>query len=252
MRYAVVEDEKISRDLLCLIVKQLYPMAVKSFECASVRSAVDFLSQNEQPDIIFMDVELSDGNCFAIFDAVNVQSSIIFVTAYEKFSLKAFSVMAIDYIVKPIDKGQVALAINKYERMIRQNSLYIKQEEKPMSSSYDSSKERILIVSGDSYSYINIDDVAMLKSEDRYVFVYLRNGQKKMTNYMNLSEIEKVLNSSKFFRLSRSIIVSITSIAKVEKYFKGRLSVRIKTDADEEKIIVSALRKDEFLKWLGV
>lgn len=213
----------------------------------SVEDAVELLRTGPDIDLIFMDVELVDGNCFDILKQVRIDVPVIFTTAYSDFAIKAFQLNSMDYLLKPLTQDAVEKAIEKFERL-RNRMPEAGASTVPSHPVY---KSRILISEGDNYFYIPCEDIAMAQSEDRYVFIHTFSGKKHITEYANLNILEESLSSNEFFRISRGAIVNIRSIASVRKYFKGRLKVSVKTGDGAFDMVVSAARRDAFLNWLG-
>jgi Response regulator of the LytR/AlgR family len=251
MRYAIIEDEQFSRQRLQLTIERLHPDYVLDFAGSAIAEAVSYFQGKPDVDLVFLDVELADGNCFDIFDEVNVNAPVIFTTAYDEYALKAFKVHSIDYLLKPIADSDLSLAITKFERLRRQGITV--PDYKHINQLIDGKdhSQRILTISGDNFIHINISDIAFFMSEDNYVYAYLTSGKRKITNFNNLAELEAILSNNDFFQLSRNITASISSIKSVSKYFRGRLLVRLAIGHDTMEVTVSANRRDAFLDWLG-
>ena len=251
MNYIIIENEAFALENLKKIIEQLRPDWHLQFTAESVEETVEYLLSKPDIDIIFMDIELVDGNCFEIFKRVKVETPVIFTTAYDDFAIQAFKVNSIDYLLKPITENAVSEALEKFER------LTVKRAEMPDYSQLlkqlmqPASRQRILINSGDNYGYVMIEDVAFFLSEDKYVFVYLRSGVRRMTDFRNLGEVERIVDLKRFFQVSRNVIASIESIDKVGKYFNGRLKVTVKAGNEKQEAMVSAARRQAFLDWLG-
>jgi len=246
-RYAIIENEQYSLQNLQNIVAQLRPDYQLIFTAESVEDTVAWLLSRPAVDVIFMDIELVDGNCFEIFDQVQVVVPIIFTTAYDTFALEAFKVNSVDYLLKPITPEHVERALSKLERA-HQHPDY-NQLASVMQSR--NQRQRILTSNGDSYSYVSISDVAFFLSEDKYVFVYTHDGKRHITDYPSLGDLMATLSPDTFFQLSRSMIANINAITGVNKYFNGRLRVHVKAGDNTQTATVSAARKRDFLNWLG-
>lgn len=254
MKYAIIENEPFSLKSLQQTIAALRPDYELTFTAESVEESIAFFMRNPAVDIIFMDIELVDGNCFEIFSKVEVRTPIVFTTAYDTFALQAFKVNSVDYLLKPIHETDLEHALQKHER-----SRKTEDEKRNLALSYGKlaqagTKHRILTVSGDSYSFVEIADVAFFVSEDKCIFAYRKNGGRRLTALTalnNLSEVEAVVNPNDFFKLSRDLVVNISAIASVHKFFHGRLSVVVGTGSEERKVVVSTARRKEFLDWLG-
>ncbi len=251
LKYAVIEDEDYVRERLIQTVARLRPEMQLVFQSGSVTESIEFLGTLPDVAVIFMDIELSDGNCFEVFDRVNVNIPIIFTTAYNEFTLQAFEVYSLDYLLKPISDADLLKAIEKFEKVTlgaRRDWHYLTNS---LSQQIKSGSERLLIVSGDSFSYVNLSEVAFFEADGGYIFAILRDGIRKMTNFGNLQEVIDKIGGESFFQISRKVVVNIEALVKVSKHFRGRLLVRYKAGNEEYSETVSSGRKDEFLNWLG-
>lgn len=249
MKYAIIEDNLFAAKHLEMAINKLRPDWQKAYSQTMVSKTIDYLQTNPDIDLIFMDIELSDGRCFDVFDAVQTIIPIIFTTAYDDFALRAIKVNCVDYLLKPVTPAALSHAIDKFEH------LYVthKQENTP-SEQLPPEKvvNRILTISGDKYNYINIEDISHFLSEDDYVFAYLHDKPNRcLINIPTLTELEQVLPPTEFFRLSRNLIASIKSINSVSKYLRGRLLVKLSCGSGIQEFVVPVSRRDAFLRWLG-
>lgn len=264
MTYAIIEDEQLARQRLQMIVAQMRPQYRLTFEAETVEQAVGYFQGPALPDLVFMDIELADGNCFDIFREVEVHTPIIFTTAYDEYTLQAFKQNSIDYLLKPLKEAEVHQAITKFEhlhqttaqppmdwRRLTEMLQMAADAATPRPASAEAAPARILTISGDTYSYAQLGDVAFFQSEDDYVYAWLHSGKCRMTTFHNLQELEAVLPAGDFFQLSRAIVANIQSIAKVSKYFRGRLLVKLRAGDEQQEVTVSATRRDDFLAWMG-
>lgn len=245
--YAIIENEKYALDNLRMIIQEISPDFEIVFSSDSVSDAVEFFRSHHTCDLVFMDIELSDGNCFKIFEQVDVIIPVIFITAYDQFALQAFRVNSIDYILKPYEKSDVKQSLEKFKRTRPAIDL------SAISQLFQAkkSRDRLLICKNDKYFNIPIDNLAYLYSEDKYVFAYLKDGSREITNYTSLKYLEDSIDASRFFRISRNIIINIDAIKSVSKFFTGRLKVHIAFGSTDIKVVVSAAKKREFLTWYG-
>lgn len=246
-KYLIIENEYFAARNLIRIISNLRPDYKPAFCLESVEDAVDLLRTDPDIDLIFMDVELVDGNCFDIVSQVEIKVPVIFTTAYSDFALKAFILYSVDYLLKPLTEEAVEKAIQKFERFQAGSAAIVPQPIQQPSSH----KSRILISEGDNYSYISTEDLAMIQSEDKYVFLHMFSGKRHITDYANLNAVEEDLDKNQFFRISRNMIVNIRLITSVRKHFKGRLKVTINYNGKHSDIVISSARKDTFLQWLG-
>lgn len=256
MRYLIIEDEPLAQEELVRMLKNLDPdfELLASFD--SVKESVDWLNSNSQPDLIFMDIHLSDSICFDIFNCVKVTAPVIFTTAYDQYAIKAFKTNGIAYLLKPIDEDELIAALKKFKTLtnidvelstlhsqIQQNS---KQNVQPLAPVQY--KERLLAKIGDNYLHLSMSDIAYFYSEDHYTFVATKDNQRYIINYA-LDTLVEQLKPQEFFRVSRQFILNINSITSVAKHLNGRLKIAIKP-AFTDDIYVSRNRVQTFLAWL--
>lgn len=248
MNYIIIEDEMIACRQLQKIVARLRPDMQLLCILDTVEESLEFLSI-EQPDLIFMDVELGDGTCFDIIDKIDIKSPVIFITAYHKYAFDAFRTNSVDYLLKPMNAESVARALNKLDA-IRQT--ISSQNIEAREGDAKSRSERILIVKHSQISYLNIKDIAFFKFEDRYITAYTLNGRSEITEMRNINEVTACLQGYDFFQLSRGIIASIKAIKMVRKTDPHHIEVDIGTmDKITETVTISRQRRRDFLQWLG-
>lgn len=249
VKYAIIEDNPFAMNHLQMMIGKLRPKWINVFQGSTVAETVGFLQSGKKVDLIFMDIELSDGKCFKIFEHTSTLVPVIFTTAYDEYALKAFKVNVVDYLMKPVTLQSLGHAIDKFEYMAPKHAVTTHAAEPAQAQAQDC---RILAVNNDKYSYIQIKDVAYFTSEDNYVFAEMKGGGRKLLNTSNLSEIEKILPQNGFFRVSRGIITSIDAVVSASKYFRGRLLLKIASPSGGiMEITVPASRRDDFLRWLG-
>lgn len=247
MKYAIIEDERYSRDSLKYIMEKLRPDYKLEFSSQSVVDSVELLSLHTDLDFIFMDVELSDGICFDIFNAIDVVTPIIFTTAYDEYAVKSYKVNSIYYLLKPISEDDVEAALIKLESRVLESNKASAIEKNISNPRVN----RFLIYKGNNISYVNVSDISFFLSEENYVYAFLKNGQHPITTFTNLKDLYDKLDHNLFFQLSRNIITSVDGISKISKYFRGRLVVTLSYGTQCIEVTVSASRRAEFLSWLG-
>lgn len=251
MKYAIVENEYLSLQNLKDIVSQLRPNWTLCFTSESVEDTVEWLDCNPDVDMVFMDIELVDGNCFDIFRQTHTDIPVIFTTAYDEYAINAFKVNSVDYLLKPVSEEAVSGALDKFEKYLGHASAKVDYAVLEKVLSGKSYRKRILTSRGDSYGYLEISDVAYFLSEDKYIFAYTESGSGSMTGYANLNQVEKELDPNEWFHITRSMIVRIGNIVSVKRYFSGRLKVRIKVAGKTMDVVVSAPKRAKFLEWYG-
>lgn len=242
MKALVIEDEVPAQEELIRIVNKRLPYIDIAGVARSVRDSVEWLGKNSA-DLIFMDIQLSDGCCFDIFKITDVRTPVIFTTAFDQYALNAFKVNSVDYLLKPIDEEELVSAVKKldyrYSRIAGLMEDFIS-----IPGKY---KTRISVRCGDSYSFLTIDKVAYFISENGLTFAVSFSGQKHMVDY-TIESLEPLLDPEMFFRATRGCIISIASIDKVSRYFNSRLQITLKGSSIS--LIVSRVRVQDFLGWL--
>lgn len=249
MNVLICEDEAPARKQIAKIISEVNPDAAI---VALVETGEEALSAIRKYDLglIFMDIELADGSCFETLDKVEINTPIIFTTAYDEYALKAFKLNSIDYLVKPITKNDIESAFEKYSKMRRSfedTSAFRFSRSVMNGSSY---KERFLVKLGRKLFPIQTSEIAYFMAKDKLVWLITKERKKYIVNF-TLNDLEDILNPKKFFRMNRQYITNIESVKDLEPYFKGQVTVNLIPPVDED-IIVSRNRTPELKEWLGV
>lgn len=251
MRLLIIEDEAAAyRQLQRLCEKYLQEFEI-SGPVQSVREAVNWLSSNPSPDVIFMDVELTDGQCFDILTEVEIDSFVIFTTAYDQYAIRAFDLNSLAYLLKPVDEDHFKNAIKKLRGQLSSslkrddwqgllNSISINSKEEH--------KERFLIRHGSKLISLSVDQIAYFQRDESIVLVHTSDGSKYSVSY-SLEELEKLLDPKLFFRLNRSLLASINSITAIHDYFNSKLKLELSPLSSTE-VIVSKEKAGRFKLWL--
>ncbi len=249
MNVLIFEDEKHTAIRLSNLLKE----ADNSIDIVgiidSVKKGISWLEGNEMPDLIFQDIILSDGNCFDIFNAVELNVPIIFTTAFSEYALQSFQVNSIDYILKPYDIEDIKKALHKLKRV--EGAFQIPDKtllHEILKGKTASPKKRFLIKTGDSYKTINSSDIAFLESEEGLTFATLFNKQKYIVDY-SIADLSNQMDATSFFQINRKIIVNIESVKKITSWFNSRLKIKLDPPAKED-IVVSRERVKGFKQWL--
>ena len=246
-RYLLIEDERIIYDEMKRMMDMLRPDYILAGWATGVEQAV-VLIEGGNIDLILADVRLSDGLCFDIFSRVSVDIPIIFITAYDEYAIKAFKVNGIDYLLKPVDESDLDAALCRYEH--RQLTLSSSPDIDKLADDYTgrTCKSRFSVQVGDSCMSIAVADVAYFFSEDKYTYLCQFSGKRYIVNY-TLEQLEKLLDTDMFFRVSRNCILNIGSFQKSTRYFGGRLKLYVEPEFHGD-IMVSRSRVNDFLKWI--
>ncbi|HLN53319.1 MAG TPA: LytTR family DNA-binding domain-containing protein [Lentimicrobium sp.] len=251
MKVVIVEDENLVAQNLKSILNEIGTIDIIA-TLESVNDTVAWFTQNDSPDILFLDIHLADGTAFEIFDRVKIDCPVIFTTAYDEYALKAFKVNSIDYLLKPIDIHSVRRSLDKYKKLTGvnanketdlQNLISYFEKNKVYRSNF------LVPFKGDKLIPLNTDDIA---------YIFIDFGTVKSISYENksyymdntLDEIEGMLNPDMFFRANRQFIISRKAVKDIDLWFNSRLSVNLKVSVPE-KILVSKARVPEFKNWFA-
>lgn len=259
MKVLIIEDEDLA-------VKKLQKTLLSVDESAevvgitdSIRGSVEWLENNPAPDLILMDIELADGQSFEIFDKTEVKSTVIFTTSYDEFALKAFKVNSVDYLLKPIQKGDLEQALEKLKKVkamysspaepspaLNVESLVRELQQKLQPREF---RKRFLVKHAQKLVSVDVTEIAYFYSDGRLNFFKTLDNKKFVVDY-TMDELEEMLDPNKYFRISRSFYVSIECIDQIHDYFGNRLLLHLKPAVDKE-AIVSREKVTDFKKWMG-
>jgi DNA-binding LytR/AlgR family response regulator len=249
MKILIIEDEKPAvRRLTALIAKEL-PDAQVMESLDTVTAAIDWFSNNPEPDLIFLDIQLADGISFEIFEKVKVTAPIIFCTAFDQYAIKAFKLNSIDYLLKPIDPEELAHAIAKFKLGKKEPQISLEQIRSLIQPAAKTFKTRFLVKLGERIQTVDVQDIAFFFSEDKATLLQTRQGKKYIVDYI-LDEIEDMVAPEQFFRINRKYISSIAAIKDVFTYSNSRLKVHLENCPDND-ILISRERMGAFKSWLG-
>lgn len=253
MNYVVIENDSLSLRRIKAMCEKLRPEWNLLFTASSIEESVRLFESNPDVHLAICDIELDDGLSLSIFRQIPADFPVIFITAYDEYTLDAFKLNSIDYLLKPLDAGALEKAFIKYERFERRVQRLAVETLARMeaSLSHKTYLNRLLISINDRFESVDIRDISFFLSEDKYVYAYCMKGREYITSFRSLNELDGMLDPVRFFRISRDVITSIEAVVKVSRWFKGKLKVRIGCQDTEREIIVSAARRNDFLSWLG-
>ncbi|HYE55076.1 MAG TPA: LytTR family DNA-binding domain-containing protein [Chitinophagaceae bacterium] len=250
MNVLIIEDEKPAYECLLSELKAIESdlKVVASFGC--VRDTVQWLNQHPSPDLIFMDVQLSDGPSFNIFKSCNVTCPVIFTTAYDKYLTEAFEYNSIDYILKPIDQDKLKGAMKKYKGLQQHflgnySSLF-----SYMNGTHEKKRTRVIVKRGMEFQAIRTEDIVYFFTEHKLIFLVDKDNRKYMAEASNLAELEAELDSNMFYRANRKFIVNANYIRRFKPLERSKISVELTLPLDEE-IVVSQENSSAFKKWIS-
>jgi DNA-binding LytR/AlgR family response regulator len=236
--------------LLTLINSDFSPLAT----LRSVEESVVWFKNNPEPDLIFLDIQLSDGLSFEIFNYINITCPVIFTTAYEEYAVKAFKVNSIDYLLKPVSKEDLEYALVKFTSLYQNfsnvtNGAFRYKTDQIMKMLSENYKTRFVVNSGMHIKSVEVEKIHLFLSLEKSTFLLESSGRMYDTDY-SLEQIESLVDPKLFFRVSRKHLVNINAIADIVSYSAYRLKLKV-TGSNDEDILVSRSKMSEFKKWLG-
>lgn len=251
MNIIIIEDEKPAARLLQRKVEKL-GLQINTL-LHSVEESINWFQNNPHPDLIFLDIQLSDGLSFEIFEAIDIKSAVIFTTAYDEYALRAFKLNSIDYLLKPIDEEDLETAISKFKNQFQKSSIASLDFEmikkmlvNPIDREY---KKRFTIKMGQQLKMINIDEVECFFSENKGTYLHTFDNRDYLLDN-TLEQLETELNPEDFYRVSRKFIIPMKAIKEIQLYSNSRLKVILPTYKEDE-VIVSREKVGDFKTWLG-
>lgn len=250
MTVLIVEDEPMAAERLEQLVLELDSTANVLTRLDSVRKTVSWLKVNQSPDLILLDIQLADGISFQIFDEVSISCPVIFTTAYNEYALRAFKVNSIDYILKPIDKDELKIALDKFKRLTkpaRQGSL-MESIANAMDLLTKKYKTRFVVKVGEHLRSIEVADILFFYSQDKTTFAQTLDGRKHILDY-SMEQVEEMMDATRFFRINRKFLVASNAIQDMITFTNSRLRLVLKT-SDDNDVIVARERVQEFKEWL--
>lgn len=250
MKILIIEDELPAARRIEQLIRQQRPQVEILAVIDSISEAVKWFAQNPAPELILMDIHLADGLSFDIFQSINIQSMVIFTTAYDQYAIRAFKVNSIDYLLKPIDAAELKNALDKYDQMRGSTANF---DYSVLNGMLDNLKnrnyrERFLVKFGNAFTYIQAQEMRFCYAEDSLVFTRLADGKKFSLDH-TLEQLEQLLNPTHFFRINRKILLHIDAVDKIHPYFNNRLKLELQPSPGFE-IVVSRERVQDFKNWI--
>lgn len=251
MNVIIIEDEKPAARRLNRMLGALDIKVQQMLH--SVEESLNWLQNNEHPDLIFLDIQLSDGLSFEIFEEIEVKSAIIFTTAYDEYALKAFKLNSIDYLLKPIDDDELAAAVHQFkEQQPSQSDVQVNLDDirkllvNPVDRKF---KKRLSIKVGQHIKIVHINEIECFYSENKGTYLHTTDNR----NYLlenTLEALEDEIDPTQFFRVNRKFYVNIEAIKDIISYTNSRLQIKLKT-YNESEVIVARERVKDFKEWLN-
>lgn len=247
MRVLIIEDERPASQKLVRLIQGIDSDIEIVDILESVERATNWLLSHKHPELIFMDIQLNDGICFEIFENCDIKIPVIFTTAYNEYTLKAFKVNSVDYLLKPINSDELKNAINKFENVHK--TIDFSKIEPIINQFTQKNKERFLIKIGNHFKSIQISNINCFFIKERCNFINVGKGQNYAIDY-SLDNVEQLIDSKMFFRINRNMIVNFSAIQDIIAYSSNRLKIVIINWAEKDLVLVSRERVVDFKKWM--
>jgi DNA-binding LytR/AlgR family response regulator len=249
MKILIVENEKPAADKLVRVLKKIDKSINITGISETVEDAVNHLQGKPEPDLILMDIQLDDGLCFEIFEIIAVNIPVIFTTAYDEYTLKAFKVNSIDYLLKPIEEESLKISLEKFRKLYADKDLLKRDLSLLMNEFRNQYKSRFLIRIGEKFRSVPIDEISNFHICERSVFLSDYNGKDYGVDY-SLEQLQSILDPGKFYRINRECIVNIEAITLMHSYSSSRLQLILNNREKSELFIVSREKVADFKKWI--
>lgn len=248
MKIVIIEDEQLAAEKLVQQIKSVEPESEVLAILESVEESVNWFTSNPSPDLVFMDIQLDDGISFEIFDAIVIDSPIIFTTAYDKYAIQAFKVNSVDYLLKPIDKSALQTALHKFEKHYTVNNEFESKIAQVIGQISKTYKERFFIKVGVHYKSVRIEEICCFFVEGRSTFLKTLENKTYDLDY-SLDQLQKMVDPEIFFRINRNFLININSIDEIISYSISRLKLKLKSQTKQD-LIVSRDKVADFKKWM--
>lgn len=250
MKVLIIEDENFAAEKLEMMLKEIDPTIEIVAKLGSIKESVKWLLQNSA-DLLFLDIQLSDGISFSIFDQVAVNTPVIFTTAYDQYAIKAFQLNSISYLLKPIRKSDLAESFQKFKNLKSAFSIDFDALLSQIQGKQPDFKKRFLIQIGEKIRKVEVSEIAYFYALEKGCFLRTFPGNNYPSEY-TLDKLETLLDPAQFFRINRKYLVNMDAISNMVAWSRGRVKLELKPKADEEfDTIVSIDRSADFKKWLS-
>lgn len=251
MKFLIIEDETAAAVNLKAILRKIAPDAEIIDVLESVEESIEFFGEetHTRPDLIFMDIHLADGESFKIFDKVNVDSPIVFTTAYDEYAIKAFKVNSIDYILKPIKEEEIRFALEKFSRFNTNEEQSYRTNVEALVEQKREERERVFLIHHkDKLIPLAVEQIAFFYTSNERVTATTFEGENFPID-RTLEQLQATLSTTDFFRANRQFIIAREAVKDIAIWFGSRLALNLKISTPE-KIIISKARVPEFKQWL--
>jgi DNA-binding LytR/AlgR family response regulator len=253
MKVVIVEDEHLSAQRLQGMLKKYDPSIEVLAELPSVAASVEWFKNNPDPDLVLMDIHLEDGQSFSIFETINLQVPVIFTTAFDEYTIKAFKVNSVDYLMKPLNYEELVAAIEKFKRIHgeagEEKTMGLEQLLQSMQKKEPEYKSRFLVSIGSRLKTIETEDIQYFFSADKITFLVTKENQRFPIDY-SLDKMAVMLDPKQFFRINRQMTVKLDAITNIHVFSKGKIKLDL-NPATKEDVFVSMDKVVELKEWLG-
>jgi len=247
IKVLIVEDEMLAAQRLSKLLKEAEPDVQIEQICDSIESTVKYLTRNQAPDLMMLDIQLGDGISFDIFKTINLTCPVIFTTAYDEYAIKAFELNSIDYLLKPIRPEALIKSINKFKKLSH-SSIDRQLLTTLLDKEQRNYKQRFLVYAGENLISVKTTEIAYFYSIEKSTFLTTIHGRSYALEF-SLDKLEETLNPLDFFRINRQFLISFSSIKKISIQSKSRIKLTI-DPLPKDEILVSSARTHEFREWL--
>ncbi|HLP15403.1 MAG TPA: LytTR family DNA-binding domain-containing protein [Bacteroidota bacterium] len=254
MKLVVIEDELPARRMLTEMIREIDDSIEIVGSMGSVAEAIEWFNTHKHPDIVLMDIQLSDGISFSILKEVRIESLLVFTTAFDEYAIQAFKVNSLDYILKPFDIDDLRRAFNKFEeysrKFLREKNTDVRYDDivAAIRNSRTEYRERFLIHSAESFYKLPVRDIAYFYSANKITFAVTFEAREVPIDF-SLEKLQEELDPAKYFKVNRQYIVNIDSIHKVHSFFQGKLTIDTRPSA-KIKIVVGKDKAAQFKQWM--
>lgn len=248
MKVLIIEDERPASQKLIRLLAEIDSSIEIVDVLKSVEQTINWFLRNPNPELVFMDIQLEEGLCFEIFEKCEIKAPVIFTTAYDEYTLKAFKVNSVDYLLKPIVPEELKNAIDKFKAFHKPQTDDVKLESL-LKQLQPQTKERFLIKTGEHYRSIPTSNIQCFYINERCNFMQIDTGKSYPVDY-SLDKIEQLVDSKLFFRVNRNFIVRFSAIQDIIAYSSNRLKIILTNRTEKEEIIVSRERVAAFKEWM--
>lgn len=249
MKILIIEDETMAVQRLIKMVQSLEPNVVILQDLDTIEAAIEWFQNHEMPDLVFLDIQLADGSSFEIFKTIQITCPIVFITAFDQYAIQAFKVNAIDYILKPVKKQELANSLEKFKQLHQPLQIDYQQILQAINTQNPPKyQSRFLIRFGQKYRIVEVADIAYFFIKDKIVFACTFEDKHYPMDY-NLDKLETMVSLDDFYRINRQVMARVEAISELYAYSKSRVKVTLQPPIDYD-VIVSKERSSMFKRWL--